>query len=155
MAGPEQNRLKLTDDQKKDVLALQKAIDVQFRQSADRGTKASDQERLRPIRPSAGGGGPAAGPGDPQQPGKIFSATQQDTLKLSAGQKKRLEEIQKELDTQARDIAHGGPETAAPNDAARAAGGGGPFRNGPPGGRPLFRAVRYADQTSPDSQART
>ena len=150
MAGPEQNRLKLTDDQKKDVLALQKAIDGRFDRVLTAAQKNQIKSVFAPLGPPPGG----PGPGDPPQPGKIFSPAQQDTLKLSAAQKTRLEEIQKEIDAQARDVAHRGPEKAAPGDAADA-----------PAAADRAAAVPRADvrssapfvmqPASPDSRART
>jgi hypothetical protein len=139
MAGPEQNRLKLTDDQKKDVLALQKAVEGRF----DKVLTAVQQKQLKSVfaRPGPPPGGP--GPGDAQQPGKIFSPIQQDTLKLSAGQRKRLEEIQKELDAKLETLLTEDQKNQL-QAMQRGPGGGGPGRGGPPGGRPLFRALRYA-----------
>ena len=140
IAGPEQNRLKMTDDQKKDVLALQKAVDTRFNSVLKTAQKKQIKTVFAPFGPPPGG----PGPGDPPQPGKIFSGAQQDTLKLSAGQRKRLQEIQKELDAKL--------ETLLTEDQRRQLltmrerpGGGGPGGGGvPPGGLPLFRALRYA-----------
>ena len=139
MSSPDQTRLKLTDDQKKDVLALQKAVDTSF----DRVLTAAQKHQIKtvfaPFVP------PPVGPatGDPAGPGKIFSPAQQDTLKLSAAQKKRLEEIQKELDTRLETLLTEEQKRQLQTMQPRPAGGG-QFRPGPPGGRPLFRAVRYA-----------
>ena len=142
MANPEQSRLKLTDDQKKDMIALQKAIDGRF----DRVLTAAQQKQLKsvfaPYGPPPGGPGPR--PGDPQQPGQIFSLAQQETLKLSAGQKKRLEEIQKELEAKLETVLTEDQKNQLQAMQRRPAGGGGPGGNGPPGGQPLFRALRYA-----------
>ena len=139
MAGPEQDRLKLTDDQKKDVLALQKAVDGRF----DRVLTAAQKKQIKSVFAPHGPppGGP--GPGDPQQPGKIFSPAQQDTLKLSAGQKKRLEEIQKEIDARLETLLTEDQKKQLQAMQRRPAAGG-PGGSGPPGGRPLFRALRYA-----------
>ncbi len=139
MAGPEQNRLKLTDDQKKDVLALQKAVDGRF----DRVLTAAQKFQIKSVFAQSGPppGGP--GPGDPPQPGKIFSPTQQDTLKLSDAQKKRLGEIQKEIDARLETLLTEDQKTQLQTMQRRPAGGG-PGRGGPPGGQPLFRALRYA-----------
>ena len=117
MAGPEQNRLKLTDDQKKDVLALQKAVDGRF----DRVLTAAQKHQIKTVFAPSGPppGGPVPVPAILRSPARSSPPTQQDTLKLSAAQKKRLEEIQKEIDATARDVAHGGPEEAAPDDARR------------------------------------
>jgi Arylsulfotransferase (ASST) len=139
MAGPQQNHLGLTDDQKKDVLALQKAIDGRF----DRVLTAAQKKQIKTVfaPPGPPPGGP--GPGDPPQPGKIFSPTQQDTLKLSAGQRKRLEEIQKEIDARVETLLTEDQKKQLQAMQQRTAAGG-PGRSGPPGGAPLFRAVRYA-----------
>jgi hypothetical protein len=139
MGGSEQSRLKLTDDQKKDMLALQKAIEGRF----DKVLTAPQQKQLKtvfaPYGPPPGG----PGPGDAQQPGKIFSPRQQETLKLSAGQKKRLEEIQKEIDAKVETLLTEDQKNQL-QAMQRRPGGGGPGGGGPPGGRPLFRALRYA-----------
>ena len=139
MAVPEQNRLKLTDDQKKDVLALQKAVDGRF----DRVLTAAQKKQIKTVfaPPGPPPGGP--GPGDPPQPGKIFSPTQQDTLKLSAAQRKRLEEIQKELDARLETLLTEDQKRQLQAMRRRPAAGG-PGGGGPPGGLPLFRALRYA-----------
>ncbi|HWY88915.1 MAG TPA: aryl-sulfate sulfotransferase, partial [Gemmataceae bacterium] len=95
MNVPEQNRLKLTDDQKKDVTALQKAVDARF----DKVLTEAQKKQLKSV--FTGGPvqiNPGAGNADGPQPGKILSAGQQDTLKLSAEQRKRMAEIQKEID---------------------------------------------------------
>jgi Arylsulfotransferase (ASST) len=146
MTGAEQNRLKLTDDQKKDVVALQKAVDGRFDNvltEAQKKQLKSVFAALGPIPVNAGAGN-AGGP----QPGKILSAAQQDTLKLSSEQRKRMGEIQKEVDSkletlltedqkkqlQAMRLDPKGGKVAVPA-------GPGP---GPSGGTPLFRAYRYA-----------
>jgi hypothetical protein len=140
MAGSEQSRLKLTDDQKKDVLALQKAVEGRF----DKVLTAAQQHQLKSVFAQSGPppGGPNPRPGDPQQPGQIFSLDQQETLKLSAGQKKRLGEIQKELEAKLETLLTEDQKQELQSMKRRA--GGGPGGGGPPGGRPLFRALRYA-----------
>src|SRR5262249_45332823 len=138
MAGHEQDRLKLTDDQKKDVLALQKAVDGRFDRVLTAAQKKQIQSVFAPPGPPPGG----PGPGDSPQPAKIFSPTQQDTLKLSPGQRKRLEEIQKEIDARLETLLT--EDQKKQLQAMQRRPGGGPGRGGPPGGRPLFRAVRYA-----------
>jgi Spy/CpxP family protein refolding chaperone len=143
MAGQEQNRLKLTDDQKRDLSALQQTIDGRF---ASVLTDAQKKQIKSVFSP--GGGLPQnLGPTAPltvADAGKILSPAQQDTLKLSAEQKKRLEEIQKEIDAkletlltedqkrQLRAVRQNPPPVA------------GQARPGPAiGGTPLFRAYRY------------
>ncbi len=143
MGGPDQSRLKLTDDQKKDVLALQKAIDVRFDKVLTAAQKNQIKSVFSPQGGPPGGPGPGQGPADPQQPGKIFSAAQQTTLKLSAAQKQRLEEIQKEVDARLETLLTEDQKQQLAS-MQRGAGGGGPFQNGPQGGRAIFRAVRYA-----------
>jgi hypothetical protein len=86
-------------------------------------------------------GGP--GPGDPQQPGRIFSPAQQDTLKLSAAQRSRLEAIQKEIDARLETLLTEDQKQQL-QAMQRRPDAGGPGRSGPPGGQPLFRALRYA-----------
>jgi hypothetical protein len=145
MASPEQNRLKLTDEQKKDLAALQATVDGRF----DKVLTEAQRKQLKsvfspptppPPTPSA------AAPGGFAQPGKIFSPAQQDTLKLSAEQKKRLEEIQKEIDARLETLLTEEQKRQlqamrrGPADGRAA----GPPRRVPPGGTPLFRAYRYA-----------
>ncbi|HEV3445299.1 MAG TPA: aryl-sulfate sulfotransferase [Gemmataceae bacterium] len=146
MTSPEQNRLKLTDDQKKDLVALQKAVDTRF----DKVLTEAQRKQIKSVfSPSAPGQGnpPAVNPSGPQ-PGRILSLAQQDTLKLSPEQRKRMEEIQKEIDAKLETLLteeqkrqlqamRQGPA------AGRAAGQPAPGRV-PPGGTPLFRAYRYA-----------
>jgi hypothetical protein len=138
MAGHDQDRLKLTEDQKKDVAALQKSLDGRF----DRVLNAAQKHQIKSVFSPQGPppGGP--GPGDPPQPGKIFSPAQQDTLKLSQMQKTRLEEIQKEIDARLETLLT--EDQKKQLQVMRRRTGGGPGGNGPPGGRPLFRALRYA-----------
>jgi hypothetical protein len=138
MAGREQDRLKLTDDQKKDVLALQKAVEGRFDRVLTEAQKKQIKTVFAPPGPPPGG----PGPGGPQQPGKIFSPTQQDTLKLSAGQRRRLEEIQKEVDARVETLLT--EDQKKQLQAMQRRPDGGPGGGGPPGGRPLFRALRYA-----------
>jgi hypothetical protein len=139
MAGPEQDRLRLTEDQKKDVLALQKAIDGRF----DRVLTEAQKKQIKSVFSPPPGPPPGGlGPGDPQQPGKIFSPGQQDSLKLSDAQRRRLDEIQKEIDARLETLLT--EDQKKQLQAMRRRPGDGPGRDGPPGGLPLFRALRYA-----------
>jgi hypothetical protein len=143
MDSPQQNRLKLTDQQKKALAALQKRVDDTF----DKVLNKAQKKQLKsvfarvgppPAVPVLGGvGGP--------HPGKILSPPQQEALKLSPEQKKRLEEIQKEIDAKLAKLLtdeqkkrlmemQQGPVRVVP---------GGPGRPGPRGGTPVFRAYRY------------
>jgi hypothetical protein len=139
VAGPEQNRLKMTDNQKKDLLDLQKAVDFRFEAVLTPPQKHQIKTVFAPFVPPPGG----PRPGNPQQPGKIFSNEQQETLKLSPGQKKRLEEIQEELDFKLVTLLTADQRNQLETMQRRPPGGG-PGGNGPPGGLPLFRALRYA-----------
>jgi Spy/CpxP family protein refolding chaperone len=94
MSGSVQSRLKLSDDQKKELAALQKKVDTQF-------DKILNDEQRKRLKggfafggPPPGGGGPGATP----QPGQILPGFMQDTLKLTDEQKKSIAEFQKELD---------------------------------------------------------
>jgi hypothetical protein len=145
MSSFEKDRLELTDDQKKDLAALQKTVDGRF----DTVLTDAQRKQLKSVFPSFGPpqGNPGGGnPGGPH-PGKVFSLAQQDTLKFSPEQKKRIEEIQKELDAKL--------ETLLTEDQKKqlqsmrqvpAAAAAGPASPGgvPAGGTPLFRAYRYA-----------
>jgi hypothetical protein len=139
MSAREENRLKLTEPQKKDVLALQKAVEGRFDGVLTAAQKHQLKTVFAPFGPPPGG----PGPGDPTQPGKIFSPAQQDTLKLSVGQRKRLAEIQKELDAKLETLLTEDQRNQLATMRDRP-GGGGPGRAGPPGGQPIFRALRYA-----------
>lgn len=146
MSGAEQNRLKLTDDQKADLVALQKAVDARF----DKVLTEAQRKQIKSVFAPAGPpqGNAVASNSDGPQPGKILSAGQQDTLKLSTEQKKRMAEIQKEIDAKLETLLTEEQkkqlQTMRQGPAVvRAAGPGGPGP-GPQGGTPVFRAYRYA-----------
>jgi hypothetical protein len=88
------------------------------------------------------------------QPGKILSPPQQETLKLSPEQKKKLEEIQKEVDAKLDKLLTDDQKSQlramqqGPGGGGPGGPGGGPGRGGPPGGTPLFRAYRYGTNYS-------
>lgn len=135
MSSARQNQLKLTDDQKKDLAALQKLVDEQF----DKALTPAQRKQLKNVFAPFAVPPTIANQGD-SQPGKIFSRTQQDQLKLSSEQKKRLAEIQKELDTRLATLLTEeqkkqlrSMQQAPPPVIAR----------GGPRGEPLFRAYRY------------
>jgi hypothetical protein len=141
LARAEQDRLKLTEVQKKDLASLQEIVTGRFDQVLTEAQRKQLKGAFAPQGPPPGG----PNPNGPPQPGKILSLAQQDTLKLSAEQKTRLAEIQKEIDTRLATLLtdeqkkqlqtmQQGP-TPTP---------GGPGRGGPPGGTPLFRAYRFA-----------
>src|SRR5262249_46567664 len=76
MTSTEQNRLKLTDEQKKDLVALQKAVDARF----DRLLTETQRKQLKTVF-----GQPGSPPAAPPfgEAGTILSSAQQDALKLS------------------------------------------------------------------------
>jgi hypothetical protein len=145
MSGPEQTRLMLTDDQKKDVAALQRAVSDRF----DNVLTAAQKKQIKSVfganasPPRIADAGNADGP----QPGKILTSGQQDKLKFSPEQKKRIAEMQKEIDAtletlltedqkkelQAMRQAPIEPKVAPPAVTIRAA----------PAGTQVFRAYRY------------
>jgi Spy/CpxP family protein refolding chaperone len=138
MPGPAQDRLKLSDDQRKDLASLQKVVDGLF----DKVLTPAQRQQLKSVFPSGGPPQAGPGPGNPAHPGKIFSPAQRDTLKLSPEQRKRLEEIQKEIDARlATLLTDEQQRQLQAMQRAPAPGPGGP--GGPPGGSPLFRAYRY------------
>ena len=95
MDGAEQNRLKLTDDQKKDIVALQKAVDARFETVLTDGQRNQLKSVFSPT--NAGAAIPTFNANIPQA-GRLFTNEQQVTLKLSAEQRKRMTEIQKDVD---------------------------------------------------------
>jgi hypothetical protein len=147
MSRAQQDRLKLTDDQKKDLAALQKLVDEQFE-------KALTPSQRKQIKNVFGSGGPSpnvvvravagSGGGGLALPGQIFSPDQQNTLKMSTEQKRRLAEMQKELDTRLATLLteEQKQQLRSMQQAAVvrpiAAG-----RGGPSGGAPVFRAYRF------------
>jgi hypothetical protein len=148
MTDSEQARLKLSDEQKKDLASLQKVVDERFNKVLTPAQKRQIDSVFAPYgrvpnRPAL------AGRGNPAHPGQIFSSMQLDTLKLSPEQKVRLEEIQKEIDTRLATVLtdeqkkqletmQQAPAAVPPGVVVRA----GPLA-GPVGGGPVFRAYRY------------
>lgn len=101
LPAPVQERLNLTDDQKKQLGELQKETDGKL-------AKLLTEEQQKQLKDSAGGpgrggfgrrgpGGPG-GFGGPPQPGQLLPPAVQENLKLTAEQKKQLEALQKEVD---------------------------------------------------------
>jgi Arylsulfotransferase (ASST) len=144
MAGAEQNRLKLTDDQKKDMIALQKAVDGRF----DNVLTEAQRKQLKSVFAQIGPiqGPPGVGKADGPQPGKILSPGQQDMLKLSPEQRSRMAEMQKEIDARLETLLTEEQKLQLQKmrqgaTVVKTVGPGGP---GPASGSPLFRAYRYA-----------
>ena len=109
MITSDQNRIKLTSEQKKELGGIQKDVD-------GRVAKILSEEQNKQIKNARGGfgrggpggppgpmafppGGPGGrgGPGGPPQPGQLLPSFAQDTLKLTKDQKKQLDEFQKEV----------------------------------------------------------
>jgi hypothetical protein len=141
LTEPEQGRLKLTDEQKKELTSLQKDIDEKVEKAlteAQRKQIKSEFAQTGPPPPVVAGS---------QQAGQILSPSQQDALKLTGEQKKQLETIQKGIDAMLDNLLTEDQRKKIlemKQDAIRIAGPVGPGRGGPPGGAPLFRAYRYA-----------
>jgi hypothetical protein len=104
ISGSEITRLKLTDDQKKQLDALQKEIDGKL----DKIMTAAQKSQFKspnafrvggPPPGGPGGSGPGGPGGGPPKPGQLVPAFLQDSLKLTAEQKKQLADVQKEIDT--------------------------------------------------------
>ena len=142
-----EDRLKLTDGQKKQLAEAQKTTQTKL-------DKLLTDEQKKQLR--EGRGGFRFG-GGPPQPGQIMSPFQQARLKLSAEQKKQLAALQKEVDgqldrtleddqkKQLKDMraAFGRFGPGGPG-GPRGPGGPGGFPGfGPPGGASVFRAHRY------------
>ncbi|HEV3116834.1 MAG TPA: aryl-sulfate sulfotransferase [Gemmataceae bacterium] len=146
-----QDTLKLTKDQKKQLEEFQKEVNGKLEKLL------TDDQKKQLKQPAGGAGGRPAG--DFAQPGQIMGLTAQIRLKLTAEQRKQLQELQKEADSKLdkllaeqqkkqfkemrANFGRGGPGGFGPP------GGGGPGGpGGPPGGGPsgssLFRAYRYA-----------
>jgi hypothetical protein len=99
LSKSDQDRLKLSDDQKKQLAELQKAVDDRL----GKVLKEDQRKRLADARnfggpPGGGFGGPPGGFGGPPQPGQILPTFVRDRLGLTDEQKKELDEFQKEAD---------------------------------------------------------
>src|SRR5262249_54934662 len=128
------------------LAALQKTVDSRFDRVLSEAQKKQIKSVLAPFGPPQGNPGRGNVGG---QPGKIFSPAQQDVLKLSPEQRKRIEEIQKEIDTTVETLLTEDQKEQLQSMRQVPTGGGGPAGparpGGPPaGGTPLFRAYRYA-----------
>jgi Spy/CpxP family protein refolding chaperone len=96
-----------------------------------------------PIRSGSGSGGPG-GPGgmfQPPKPGELMPGFIQDQLKLTAEQKKQLEELQKDVDARLEKLLTEEQRKQLKDMATRGPGGGG-FGPGPGG---MFRAYRFGE----------
>jgi Spy/CpxP family protein refolding chaperone len=162
VASADQNRLKLTEEQKKKLAALQKDVDQKFDKVLTPAQKKQLQTASTMGGPGPGipppisnflsriknafvPGGSSPAPGA-SEPGKILSPAQQDTLKLSPDQRKRLAEIQKETDAKLDKLLTQDQKkqlVLMQKSSAPAVAADGPGRGSPPGGPPVFRAYRF------------
>jgi len=85
-----QGRLELTDEQKKQVDALQKEVDAKL------ATLLTDEQKKELKEPSEDGGGRRGRFFGPPQPGQILPAAIVERLKFTDDQKKQLGDFQKE-----------------------------------------------------------
>ena len=122
-----QDRLSLTDDQKKQVQDLQKDVDGGL-------AKLLTDEQKKTLKEPPDEEGPPRGFRRPQ-PGQILPAPEVERLKLSDAQKKQLDDLQKTTRTKLEKIFN--DEQKGQLQAMREGGpGGGPGgRRGGPGGR--------------------
>jgi Spy/CpxP family protein refolding chaperone len=136
MSSAEQDRLKFTEEQKKDLTSLQKIVEEQF-------NKVLTPAQSKQLKGVFAFDGPS--PVGSDRIARIIPADQQDKLKLSGEQKKRLDEIQKELDTRlATLLTEEQKRQLQSMQRTTVARTGGPPPGGPARGNPVFRAYRYA-----------
>lgn len=95
--------------------------------------------------PFGGGPGGGRGFGAPPQPGQILPATVQEQLKVSAEQKKQLEELQAEVNDKLAKVLNDEQKKQLKDSAGGGPGGGGPGRGGfgGGGGRPPDAVYRW------------
>jgi hypothetical protein len=93
MTTAEQDRLKLADQQKKELTALQKDLDGKL-------DKLLTAEQKKQLKGTGGfpGGGPPPAPDDTIRPGQLVPSSFLDRLKMTGEQKKQLAEFQKQVD---------------------------------------------------------
>jgi Spy/CpxP family protein refolding chaperone len=134
-----QDRLNLSDNQKKQLAEFQKEIDGKL------GKVLTDDQQKQLKEPPRG-----FGFGAPAPAGQLLSPFQQATLKLTAEQKKQVEELQKEVDGKFGKVLTDDQQKQLKEMRAGAGPGrpGGPGFGGmpgfgAPGGASLFRAYRY------------
>ena len=94
LATAEQNRLKLSDEQKKELATLQKEVDGKLEKIL------TEEQRKQSKSGFAFGGPPPGGPGagGPPQPGQLLASFVRDALNLTDEQKKQVDAFQKEAD---------------------------------------------------------
>jgi Spy/CpxP family protein refolding chaperone len=92
LAAAEQNRLKLSADQKKELTALQKDVDGKLEKIL------TEEQRKQSKIGFASGGPPPGGAGGPPQPGQILPSFLPGALHLTEEQKKQIDAFQKQTD---------------------------------------------------------
>jgi Spy/CpxP family protein refolding chaperone len=127
--------LGLTADQKKQLEEFQKEIDGKL------GKVLTDEQKKQLKEPPRG-----FGFGAPPQPGQLMSPFQQATLKMTADQKKEVEELQKEVDGKLDKLFTDDQKKKLKDMRAGVPGRPGGPGFGPPGGASLFRAYRYGPE---------
>jgi hypothetical protein len=134
-----QGMLKLSDDQKKQLAALQEEAGTQLDKILTEPQRKQFEEMQK--------GGPGAF-GAPPRPGQIMTAFQQARLKLNAEQKKLIGELQKEAESKLHQTLNNEQKKQL-KDMGKAMGRGGPGPGmipgfGGPGPTSIFRSLRYA-----------
>lgn len=97
LTAADQRRLKLTDEQKAELTALQKDVDSKLDEILTADQRKQSKSGFTFGGPPPGGGGPG-GPGGPPQPGQLLPPFVRGALKLTEEQQKRLDEFQAQAD---------------------------------------------------------
>jgi outer membrane protein assembly factor BamB len=130
-----QDQLNLTEPQKKDLEGLQKKLVGKLEKVLTDEQNKQLKEGITPGGRGGPGGGRRGGFGGPPQIGQILPSFVQERLKLKAEQKKQLEDLQKEADTNLAKILTDGQNKQL-KEMREGFGRGGPGGfGGPPGGR--------------------
>jgi hypothetical protein len=135
-----QDQLKMTAEQKNQLADFQKELTAKL-------DKLLNDEQKQQLRRAADGGS-----GSSPQPGQIMTPAQQGALKLTAGQRRQIRDLQKQADDKLDKILAAEQKKQFKEIRAnpgRAGGGSGSPGARGPGGPPqleiaLFRAYRYA-----------
>jgi Spy/CpxP family protein refolding chaperone len=101
LTSPEQNRLKLSEAQKKELADLQKDVEGKLEKVLNEEQRKQSKGGFAFGGPPPGGGPggpPGGGPSGPSQPGRLLPSFVRDRLNLTDEQKKQLDAFQKEAD---------------------------------------------------------
>jgi Spy/CpxP family protein refolding chaperone len=128
-----QEQLRLSDEQRKQLKALQEEVDGRLAKILT----AEQQQQVQKFGPPQGGPGGFGGPGgEPSRAGQVLPTFVQEPLKLTEAQRLQLAELQSEVDARLTKIL-----TARQQQQLQQSGpGGGPGGFGPPGGAGGFGA---------------